>query len=166
MKRVKRKGQDPRGGSESGSGSVRTAVVILILAALLSVALFYGGMMTAARRTEKRMRTVLDACLMRESLAAYGALEDGRDRGATADAEFFFEAFSEQFPGFSKGADGIYRCSGGWGMTEPVLSAPDGEHLRLAADYTLVFPVEFAGSTLFEARIPMRSESRYLSKYE
>ena len=70
MKRVKRKGQDPRGGSESGSGSVRTAVVILILAALLPVALFYGGLLTAARRTEKRMRTVIDACVLRESLAA------------------------------------------------------------------------------------------------
>ena len=166
MKAVKRNGPDRRGGSQSGSGSIRTAVIILILAALLSVALFYGGMLTAARRAEKRMRTVLDACLMRESLAAYGALEDGRDRGAAADREFFSEAFSEQFPGFSKGTDGIYRCSGGWGMTDPVLSAPDAGHLKLAADYTIVFPVEFAGVTLFEARIPMRTESRYVSKYE
>ncbi|MBP5173838.1 MAG: hypothetical protein ILP01_02715 [Clostridia bacterium] len=155
------------GSGETGSGSIRTAVLLLAAAAVLSAVLFYGELMSVASSAEKRVRLVLDSCLMKESIAIYSDLDDGHDASPVPDREYFREAFFREFPTFSETDDGLcISGDGSWAISMPVLSSPDPDHLKLAADYTLVWPVRFAGITLFEARIDMRTECRYVSKFE
>ncbi|MCQ2426891.1 MAG: hypothetical protein MJ137_00630 [Clostridia bacterium] len=162
-------------GDAGGAGAIKTVAVILLLATVLSAVLFYAELFGTVRSLENRMRIVLDSCLMRESLIIYGSLDDGHDDSVVPSESEFIKVFDEQFPSMrtAAGAGGdssVWAASIGsdgvaYAITEPLLSCSDDGHLRLEASFTVIYPVFLAGKKLFDARVPVRVESRYVSMY-
>ncbi len=167
---------------EEGNAYVKTAVSLILLCMLLSGVLFFAEMMSTVRAVKRRAVSALDGCVIHESVVIYGELDDGSDLIREPDPEIFARLFAAQFSSLEENADRdvfvkrSYDPEGGGGggggesteefaVTKPRLSLDGSGHLRPAAEFEVIFPVRFAGRTLFEARVPVRVKGRFVNKY-
>ena len=160
---------------EEGNAYVKTAVSLILFCMLLSGVLFFAEMMSTVRAVKRRAVSALDGCVILESVVIYGELDDGSDLIQAPDPVIFARLFAAQFSSLEEDGDRdvfVKRRSGAGGegeeefaVTKPRLSLDGSGHLRPAAEFDVIFPVRFAGRTLFEARVPVSVKGRFVNKY-
>ena len=142
------------------------ATVIIFLAVILSVIMFFSESMTLAADVRKRVKITLDSYVVRKSIDIYHVVDDGEDFLTLEEQSAFDEYLAGQFSGIGRGEDGIYRSSdGSYSFSSPVLSLSGEGRLRIYADFSLTVPVTFSGAHLFDMVIPMRVYSKFTKVY-
>ena len=150
---------------KSGGTYVRAATSVMFLAIILSAVLFFAQSMSLASDIKSRVRLTLDSFIIKKSIDIYAVIDDGEDFTSLEDQLAFDEYFFSQFSGLtydksSSTADAaVYSSDGSYSLTVPTLSLNGDGRLRLYADFTLIIPVYFFETKLFDMVIPMRVSS-------
>ena len=155
--------------SNAGMSHIKTAVLILVAAIVFSAVFLYSSIMTIIQASRDQTKRVLDDFVMHNSIIIYDALKNGDDLSEELDELFykfeFFAAYSLDISG-----DSLYSVSDQGGV-EYVISHPQVDYevqntLQLRASYDLAIPIRFAGSRLFDLKIPVLVKSHYVMKYD
>lgn len=143
---------------------VKTAVIIMILAMILSVVLTYASIITIISTTKENTQRVLDSFVIQNSQLIYDSIRNGNDFTEHIDANAFLVAFdgelSLDLSGnmlYSEDVEGnvIFK------MTDPLTAYQVDNTLKLQTSYDLLIPVRFAGKELFDLRIPVTVKASY-----
>lgn len=141
-----------------GSGYFTPCVIVLVIAMILSVVLFYASTMTIVQTTRENTEMVLDSFVMKNSIEIYDSIKQGHDFTEKFDNNFYFSEYSRRFSldisdnsMYNIGEDGetVYI------ITNPRVSYQVTNSLKLKVDYTVKVPVSFAGEVLYWMEIPM-----------
>ena len=141
--------------NKRGSSYFTPCVVILILAMILSVVLFYAT-------TRDNTRRVLDSYVMKHSIDIYNNIKQGNDFTEDIENSFYLSSvFSELSLDYG---DGCLYCIDGDGdivykMTNPEVTYKVDNTLQLNASYDLQMPVWFAGEIIYWFTIPVTVSS-------
>lgn len=150
--------------NKKGISYVKTAVLVLVIAMILSAVLAYASMMTIIQTAERNTIRVLDSFVIHNSKLIYESLKNGNDFTENINKSFYLYALSDElgldFDGVSLYAINergvlIYR------MTNPNVACEWYNTLKLKATYEILIPVTFAGEHLFNLRIPQKVVSYY-----
>ena len=144
--------------NKRGSSYFTPCVVILILAMILSVVLFYATTKSTIETTRDNTRRVLDSYVMTHSIDIYNNIKQGNDFTEDIENSFYLSSvFSELSLDYG---DGCLYCIDGDGdivykMTNPEVTYKVDNTLQLNASYDLQMPVRFAGEIIYWFTIPV-----------
>ena len=144
--------------NKRGSSYFTPCVVILVIAMILSVVLFYATTKSTIETTRDNTKRVLDSYVMKHSIDIYSSIKQGSDFTEDIENSFYISSVSLElsldFDGeylYTVGEDGdvVYR------MTPPDVSFRTDRTLQLQADYELELPVRFAGEIIYWFTVPV-----------
>jgi hypothetical protein len=150
--------------NKKGMSHVQTAVIVLILAMILSVVLSYASMMAVLKTTRENTELALDSFVTQNSVYIYDSLKNGNDFTDILNKEIFLKqiisVYRLDISGnmiYSTDEDEnlIYR------MTVPNVDFEYENTLNLRVDYTVTIPVTFAGRHITDLTIQQKVTSRY-----
>ena len=154
--------------SKSGASHIKTAVLVLIFAMIISVIMVFWNAMTIVNVSKANTTRVLDSYVTKNSIEIFGSLKNGNDFSENLNKYIYKSLLSDEFSldiygnsMYSYGEDGklIYY------MTNPNVSYSYQNTLKLKASYTIAIPMRFAGKTVTYLRIPITVQSYYNPKY-
>jgi hypothetical protein len=143
---------------------VKTVVIILIMAMMLSAILTYASMMTIIQTAKDNTKLALDSYVTHNSIEIYDSLKNGSDFTEDLNKNIFkneiLSVFSLDISGnmvYSTGEQGeiLYK------MTIPNVDFEYENTLKLGAVYDVMIPITFAGKHLFDLKIPQKVTSYY-----
>lgn len=76
--------------NNQGSGYFTPCVIVLVIAMILSVVLFYASTMTIVQTTRENTEMVLDSFVMKNSIEIYDSIKQGHDFTEKFDKNFYF----------------------------------------------------------------------------
>ena len=144
--------------NKRGSSYFTPCVVILILAMILSVVLFYATTKSTIETTRDNTRRVLDSYVMKNSIEIYNNIKQGNDFTEDIENSFYLSAVSSELSLDSStgylytvdaNGDIVYR------MTNPNVTYKVDNTLQLKASYDLQIPVWFAGKIIYWFTVPV-----------
>lgn len=145
-----------------GSGYIRAGILLICVAAVLSLALFYASALSTLNSVKKGVNRALEGTVLRESVLIYSRLDDGNCEPDYRIYSCFDELFGEYFSGLEAlGGELTLRNGEGkllWTMNEPLLYTEEpesGEGCALVAEFIVRIPVFFAGEHITDLDIPM-----------
>ena len=144
--------------NKRGSSYFTPCVIVLVLAMILSVVLFYATTKSTIETTRDNTRRVLDSYVMKHSIDIYNNIKQGNDFTEDIENSFYLSAiFSELSLDYG---DGCLYCIDGDGdiiykMTNPEVTYKVDNTLQLNASYDLQMPVRFAGEIIYWFTIPV-----------
>ena len=136
---------------------VKTCVIILISAMVLSLVLTYASIMTIIQFTKSNAERVLTSYCIENSTKIYSSIKNGNDFTQFIDTDYFTDVFIKN--GGTLDFDGIYlynRNKNGsyvYRLTIPQIAFTNENTLSLTCTFDLLIPVEFAGKQFTELRI-------------
>ncbi len=145
-----------------GSSYFTPCVVILIIAMVLSVVIFYATTKSTIETTRDNTKRVLDSYVMKNSIDIYNSIKQGNDFTEDIEKSFYVSSISSELSLdfgtsylYCVDADGeiVYR------MTSPEVTYRIDNTLNLEANYTLQMPVWFAGRIIYRFNIPVTVSS-------
>ncbi len=148
--------------NKRGSSYFQPVVVILILAMILSVVLFYATTKSTIETTRDNTKRVLDSYVMKNSIEIYNSIKQGNDFTEAIEKSFYISSVSEELsPDYGTGylytvdanGDIVYR------MTNPDVTYKVDNTLQLKASYDLQMPVWFAGQIIYWFTVPVTVSS-------
>ncbi len=141
-----------------GSSYFTPCVVVLVLAMILSVVLFYATTKSTIETTRDNTRRVLDSYVMKHSIEIYNNIKQGNDFTEDIENSFYLSAVSSELSLDSStgylytvdaNGDIVYR------MTNPNVTYKVDNTLQLKASYDLQIPVWFAGKIIYWFTVPV-----------
>ena len=154
--------------NKRGDSYVFTCVIVLVIAMVFSLVLFYANTMSIIKATKANTERVLDSFIMKNSVDIYQSIKQGHDITEWFDEKYYLSQISSELSLdlsggllYSYGTDGsvIYK------MTTPKVSFNQNERLKLSAEYSLILPVYFAGNRFTDLVIPLKVTSNLTLKY-
>ena len=144
--------------NKRGSSYFTPCVVVLVIAMILSVVLFYATTKSTIETTRDNTRRVLDSYVMKNSIEIYNNIKQGNDFTEDIENSFYLSAVSSELSLdsstgylYSVDANGdiVYR------MTNPNVTYKVDNTLQLKASYDLQMPVWFAGEIIYWFTVPV-----------
>ena len=144
--------------NKRGSSYITPVVVILILAMILSVVLFYATTKSTIETTRDNTKRVLDSYVMKNSIDIYNSIKQGNDFTEDIENSFYISSISEELS-LDYGTGYLYTVDGDgeivYRMTNPTVTYKVDNTLKLQANYELQMPVWFAGQIIYWFTVPV-----------
>ena len=144
--------------NKRGSSYITPVVVILILATILSVVLFYAITKSTIETTRDNTKRVLDSYVMKNSIDIYNSIKQGNDFTEDIENSFYISSISEELS-LDYGTGYLYTVDGDgeivYRMTNPTVTYKVDNTLKLQASYELQMPVWFAGQIIYWFTVPV-----------
>jgi hypothetical protein len=143
---------------------LKTAVIVLITAMILSLVLTYASIMTIVQTTKSNTERVLNSFVIENATYIYSSIKNGNDFTASIDSWYFIYKFYSDgtldYDGFyfyNRDSDGgyVYR------LTNPQTTYTVNNTLNLTCTFDLLIPLDFAGKQVTELRIPIKVKASY-----
>ena len=143
---------------------IKTAVIVLISAMVLSLVLSYASIMTIIQSTKDNTERVLDSFVTQNTTVIYSSLKNGSDFTPAIDTDYFVSNFSLDrtldYDGtflYNRDSEGGYN----YRMTTPNTIFTINNSLNLTCTFDLLIPLDFAGKQFTELKIPMKVQTSY-----
>jgi hypothetical protein len=143
---------------------IKTAVIVLIIAMLLSLVFMYANLMSVISSTKSNTERVLDSFVIENATYFYNSIKNGNDFTASINANYYISKTSSELSLDISGGILYNRDEqGGYNfrMTNPQTYFTVSNTLNLTTTYDLLFPINFAGKRVMELRIPIRVKASY-----
>lgn len=143
---------------------VKTAVIVLITAMVLSLVLTYASIMTVVQTSRDNTERVLNSFVIENSTYIYNSIKNGSDFTTSLNTDYFMSRYlldgTLDYDGvylYNKTSDGSYV----YRLTVPQTIFTVANTLNLTCSYNLHIPVEFAGKRITEMVIPIRVKTTF-----
>ena len=146
---------------------IKITVWVLVLMMLFSIILTYASLMTLTQMAQDNMRLALDGFVIRNSILIHDSVKNGNDLTEWIDEWDFFYQMESTVNLVQNEDFWVYLDEDGnvlYEITAPRVEFIDDGHLRLCAEYEMIYRVEFAGTYFTTMYIPQRVESYFLLK--
>lgn len=148
--------------NKRGSSYSQPCVVIIILAMILSVVLFYATTKSTIETTRDNTKRVLDSYVMKNSIEIYNNIKQGNDFTEDIENYFYISSVSSELS-LDYGGGYLYCIDGDgetvYRMTNPKVTYKVDNTLKLEASYELEMPVWFAGQIISWFTVPVTVSS-------
>jgi hypothetical protein len=147
---------------------IKSAVIVLITAMILSLVLSYASIMTIIQTTKSNTERVLNSFVIRNSVFIFDSIKNGSDFTLAINSEQFIEEFSDECAldksgnyFYNKDNDGntIYR------LTSPKTTFTIKNTLNLTSEMNIEIPIHFGGKKITVLCIPVVVKTSYNLKY-
>ena len=144
---------------------VKTAVYVLITAMVLSLVLTYASLMSVIHSSKDNTERVLRSYVIQNATIIYSSIKNGNMFTPSIDSNYFITEYSTDGGTFD--CDGTYfynkNNQGGYvyRITMPKVAFTQTNTLNLNCTYDLLIPVEFAGRSITELRIPIKIQTTF-----
>ena len=143
---------------------IKTAVIVLITAMILSLVLSYASIMTIVQTTKSNTERVLNSFVIENSTYIFSSIKNGNNFTAAIDANYFVTKFSLDgtldYDGryfYNRDSKGVYNFR----MTIPQTTFTVNNTLNLTCTFDILLPLDFAGKRVTELRIPIKVKTSY-----
>jgi len=143
---------------------IKTAVIVLITAMILSLVLSYASIITIIQTTKSNTERVLSSFVIENATYIYSSIKNGNNFTAKIDANYFISKFSSDstldYDGnyfYNRDSKGNYNFK----MTIPQTNFTVNNTLNLTTDFNILIPINFAGKQFTELRIPIKVKTTY-----
>lgn len=146
---------------------IKITVWVLVLMMLFSIILTYASLMTLTQMAQDNMRLTLDGFVIRNSIWIHDSVKNGHDLTEWIDEWDFYYHMESTVNLVQDENSWLYLDEDGnvlYEITAPRVEFIDDGHLRLCAEYEMIYRVEFAGTYFTTLYIPQRVESYFLLK--
>jgi len=154
--------------NKRGDGYVFPCVIIVVVAMILSVVIFFANTVSLVRMTEENSKIVLDSYIMKNSIIIYDSIKQGNDYTEVIDEDVYIEDLCK-FCTLDKNGSLLYNYNQDgslkYMMTAPIVSFRNENTLKIQLNYTIYIPVQFDGEILWYARIPVTVISSFNEKF-
>lgn len=149
-------------------GYIKTCVVVLIIAMVLSLVLSYAEILTIIQALESNTERVLDSFVIENATQIYDSIKNGSDFTLGVNTSHFVESFSQDckldfYGGFLYNRDNNGRVN--YWLTVPNINFAAEQSLKLNCTFDLIIPLTFAGKQVSTIRIPIKVNSGYNLKF-
>lgn len=148
---------------------IKTAVIVLITAMILSLVLTYASIMTIVQTTKSNTERVLDSFVIENSIFIFDSIKKGNDFTNAISTEDFINGFSADCTLDNDGSY-FYNIDGNgryiYKLTIPQTTFTVNNTLNLTCRLDILIPIHFAGKQVSEIRIPVTVKSSYNLKYD
>ena len=148
--------------NKRGSSYFQPVIVILIIAMILSVVLFYATTKATIETTRDNTKRVLDSYVMKNSIEIYNSIKQGNDFTEAIENSFYISSVSEELS-LDYGTGYLYTVDANgdivYRMTNPDVTYKVDNTLQLKASYDLQMPVWFAGQIIYWFTVPVTVSS-------
>jgi hypothetical protein len=143
---------------------IKTAVIVLIIAMILSLVLTYASIMTIVQTTKSNTERVLNSFVTQNATYIYSSIKNGNDFTSVIDANYFIFQFSSDrtldFDGkyfYNRDRKGDYNFR----MTTPQTAFTVNNTLNLTCAFDILIPIDFAEKRVTELIIPIQVKTSY-----
>lgn len=144
--------------NKRGSSYFTPCAVILVIAMILSVVLFYATTKSTIETTRDNTKRVLDSYVMKHSIDIYSSIKQGSDFTEDIENSFYISSVSTELS-LDYGTGYLYTVDANgeiiYRMTNPNVTYRVDNTLRLEASYDLQIPVRFAGEIIYWFTVPI-----------
>ena len=144
--------------NKRGSSYFTPCVVILVIAMILSVVLFYATTKSTIETTRDNTKRVLDSYVMKHSIDIYSSIKQGSDFTEDIENSFYISSVSSELS-LDYGTGYLYTVDANgeiiYRMTNPNVTYRVDNTLKLEASYDLQIPVWFAGEIIYWFTVPI-----------
>ena len=144
--------------NKRGSSYFTPCVVILVIAMILSVVLFYATTKSTIETTRDNTKRVLDSYVMKHSIDIYNSIKQGSDFTEDIENSFYISSVSSELS-LDYGTGYLYTVDANgeiiYRMTNPNVTYRVDNTLKLEASYDLQMPVRFAGEIIYWFTVPI-----------
>jgi len=154
--------------NKRGDGYLFPCVMIVVVAMILSVVIFYANTISLIRITEENTKIVLDSYVIKNSIIIYNSIKQGDNNTEVLDENLYIENLCEFCTLYNSGSmlyayndDGSIKYK----MSLPVISFREANALEIQLDYTMYVPIQLDSKTLWYAAIPMTVISSFSEKF-
>jgi len=148
---------------------IKTAVIVLITAMILSLVLTYASIMTIVQTTKSNTETVLDSFVTQNFIYIFDSIKNGNNYTDTISSDEFVDEFATNCT-FDNNGNYFYNIDGNgryiYRLTIPQTTFTVSNTLNLTCCLDVLIPVNFAGKQVSEIRIPITVKSSYNLKYD
>lgn len=148
--------------NKRGSSYFTPCVVVLVIAMILSVVLFYATTKSTIETTRDNTKRVLDSYVMKNSIDIYNSIKQGNDFTEAIEKSFYISSVSEELS-LDYGTGYLYTVDANgdivYRMTNPDVTYKVDNTLQLKASYDLQMPVWFAGQIIYWFTVPVTVSS-------
>jgi len=143
---------------------IKTAVIVLITAMILSLVLTYASIMTVITNTKSNAERMLDSFVIENSTLIYSSIKNGNDFTEYINSydfinKFYLDCTLDNDGTFLYNKDDkgklIYKLS------NPDVSYTINNSLNLTCTLNIYFPMEFAGKKFSDLIIPLKVKTTY-----
>lgn len=153
--------------NKKGSGYVETCVIALVLVMIFSVVLLYANILTVVQTTKDNTERVLDSYVMKNSVEIYESVKQGNDFIEDLENFLYISLISSELS-LDKSNNILYSQNEHgdivYTITNPNVTYEVDNALKLKASYDLTIPMYFAGSKVFDLKIPVVVNSSFTLK--
>jgi len=143
---------------------IKTAVIVLVTAMILSLVLSYASIMTIVQTTKSNTERVLNSFVIENTTYIFSSIKNGNDFTTAINVNYFVSQFSSDC---TLDYDGIYlynkdnKGTYNFRMTTPQTAFTVNNTLNLTCTFDLLIPINFAGKQFSELRIPIKVKTSY-----
>lgn len=153
--------------NNKGESFVFPCIVVLVIAMILAMVIFYANVMTVIQVTKDNTERVLDSFVIKNSKEIYASIKQGNDFVESFDESLYISDISNELSlgtlnnmFYSKDENGEVTYM----MTIPEVSFSVENELKLKVKYNIIIPIYFAGRSLSNMTIPITVNSHYTLK--
>ena len=140
--------------NKRGEGYISICVMVLVICMLLSATMVFAGAVNTVSLAERNAKTVLDSYIMKNSIIIYNSIKNGNSYTESLNAD----DYTADLCSFSSlTQDGsVYKAeNGSYYITQPFVGFTTDNRLKLYASFTVFVPIEFNGTVIQTAEVPI-----------
>lgn len=143
---------------------IKTAVIVLITAMILSLVLTYTSIMTVVRQTKSNAERMLDSFVIQNSTVIFSSIKNGNDFTEYINSYDFINKF---YLDSTFDNDGMFLYNKDdkgnliFKLSNPDVAYTIKNSLNLTCTLNVYFPIEFAGKKLSDLIIPVEVKTSY-----
>ena len=154
--------------NKRGEGYIAPCVMVVAICMIIAVLVSLVVAVNVIHITKKNSKIVLDSFVIENSILIYDSLKNGYDYTEYFDEEVYIDNLCD-FCTFAKGEEFLYAYTEEgnlkYKISRPVLSFSSDSQLKLIANYTVYYPIDFNGIVIDMAEIPIKIESKFKEKF-
>lgn len=154
--------------NKRGDGYVFPCVMIVVICMMLSVFIFFAGVVNMVRITQENTKIILDSYVMKSSIEIYNSIKQGSDYTDVLDQNVYIDDLCN-FCSLAKSSYFLYAYDEDgqikYMMTRPTIIFQEENTLKIELRYTLYVPVRFNGNIVRYAVIPVTVDSSFSEKF-
>ncbi|OJU18287.1 MAG: hypothetical protein BGN88_00905 [Clostridiales bacterium 43-6] len=154
--------------NKRGDGYLFQCVMIVVVAMILSVVIFYANTISLVRITEENTKIVLDSYVIKNSIIIYNSIKQGDNNTDVLDENLYIKDLCE-FCTLDNSGTMLYSYNDDgsikYKMSLPVISFREANTLEIQLDYTMYVPIQLDSKTLWYAAVPMTVVSSFSEKF-
>jgi len=135
---------------------------------MLSVFIFFAGVVNMVRITQENTKVVLDSYVMKNSIEIYNSIKQGSDYTDVLDQNVYIDDLCD-FCSLEKCGSYLYNYNEDgslkYRITCPTITFREENTLKIELSYTLYVPVRFNGVIVRYAVIPVTVDSSFTEKF-